>query len=114
MSVPQAQAVGSPTFLLYRLEHSAAPSEGPQLLGAYPSHVAALAARDADVLECLERAGGRRVELTHEIHSCLECGACDNQRMACAVGQPVGWPVELRGELAATALWLSRLRARGR
>ncbi|MDX6198909.1 MAG: hypothetical protein QOJ79_2060 [Actinomycetota bacterium] len=113
-SGPHAQTVGSPTFLLYRLAHSAAPSEAPQLLGIYRSYEAALAARDADIIECLERAGGRRVELTHEVHSCPEGAACSTQRMACAVGQPVGWPVELRGELAATARWLSRLRARGR
>lgn len=100
--------------MLYRLAHSAASSEAPQLLGGYRSYVAALAARDADVLACLERAGGRRVELTHEIHRCLEGGACDTQRMACAVGQPIGWPVELRRELAETARWLAALRARGR
>jgi hypothetical protein len=100
--------------MLYRLAHSAAPSETPQLLGRYRNYDAALAARDADVLECLERARGRRVELTHEIHSCLECGSCSTQRMACAVGQPIGWPVELRGELADTARWLGRLRAHRR
>jgi hypothetical protein len=68
----------------------------------------ALDARDADVLECLERAGGRRIELTHEVHSCPEGGPCRTQRMACAVGQPSGWPVDLRAELAETARWLSR------
>jgi hypothetical protein len=35
-----------------------------------------LAASDADVLECLEQAGGRRVELAHEIHNCPACGPC--------------------------------------
>jgi hypothetical protein len=100
--------------MLYRLAHSAAPSEAPQPLGRYRSYVAALAARDGDVLECLARAGGRRVELTHEIHTCPEHGPCGKQRMVCAVGQPIGWPVELPGELAETARWLGRLRARGR
>ncbi|MCU1589680.1 MAG: hypothetical protein JWP11_936 [Frankiales bacterium] len=106
--------MGSPGFTLYRVAHSAAPSEAPLLLGAYRSRVAALSARDADVLECLERAGGRRVELTHEVHSCPEGGRCGTQRMACAVGQPVGWPVDLRAELAETARWLSRRRAHRR
>jgi hypothetical protein len=106
--------VGATTFLLYRLDHSAAPPHAPQLLGAYASHDAALAARDRDVLECLERAGGRRVELTHEIRRCLPPGPCSRQRMACSVGQPIGWPVEPRGELAETARWLAALRARGR
>jgi hypothetical protein len=99
--------------MLYRLVHSAAPSETPQPLGVYQRYDAALAARDADVLECLERAGGRRVELTHELHSCAEGGGCSTRRMVCAVGQPVGWPVVLRTELAETARWLERRHARG-
>lgn len=100
--------MGSPGFTLYRVAHSAAPLEAPELLGAYRSRMGALDARDADVLECLERAGGRRIELTHEVHSCPEGGPCRTQRMACAVGQPSGWPVDLRAELAETARWLSR------
>jgi hypothetical protein len=106
--------MGSRKFTLYRLAESAAPSEPPQLLGAYRSRGAALAARDVDVLECLKRAGGRRVELTHEIHSCPTNGSCSAQLLACAVGQPSGWPVNLRSELAETARWLGRLRAHGR
>lgn len=106
--------MGSSTFVLYRVAHSMAPAERPQRLGVYGSRVAALAARDADVLECLERAGGRRVELTHEVHSCPDGGPCSTQRMACAVGQPPGWPVDVRAELAATACWLSHRRAHRR
>jgi hypothetical protein len=102
------------TFLLYRLADSAAPSDASILIGVYGSRDAALAARDVDVLERLEGAGGRRIELTHEIHSCAERGRGSTQRMVCAVGQPVGWPVELRGELAETARWLARLRAHDR
>ena len=112
--MPQPQVVRSSTFVLYRLAHSAAASEAPQLIGEYGSYDAALAARDADVLECLERAGGRRVEMTHEVHSRQDDGPCSTQRMACAVGQPPGWPVDLRAELAETARWLSRRRADGR
>lgn len=106
--------MGATTFLLYRLAHSTAPPHTPQLLGAYESHDAALAARDADVLECLDGAGGRRVELTHAILSCPERGPWSTQRMACSVGQPIGWPVEPRSELAETARWLAALRARVR
>ena len=84
------------------------------MLGVYRSRDAALATRDVDVLECLEGAGGRRIELTHEIHSCPQHGPRSTQRLACAVGQPIGWPVDLRGELAATARWLGRRRAQGR
>ena len=112
--MPHPRVVGSSTFVLYRVADSATPSEPPQRLGAYGSRVAALAARDGDVLDCLERAGGRRVELTHEVHSSAEGGPCGTQRMVCAVGQPVGWPVDLSGELAETARWLSRRRAHGR
>jgi hypothetical protein len=106
--------VGTPTFLLYRLAYSTAPPHAPQLLGAYASHDAAMTARDADVLECLDGAGGRRVELTHEILSGPERGRWSTQRMACSVGQPIGWPVEPRSELAETARWLAALRARVR
>jgi hypothetical protein len=106
--------VRSSTFTLYRLARSKAPSEPPQRLGAYRSREAALAARDVDVLACLEHAGGRRVELTHEIHMCREGASCSAQLLACAVGQPVGWPVDVRSELAATARWLHRLHAHRR
>ena len=112
--MPQPHVVGSSTFVLYRLAHSAAASEAPQLIGEYGSYDAALAARDADVLEFLKRAGGRRIELTHEVHSCAEGRPSGTQRMVCAVGQPPGWPVDLRAELAETARWLSRRRADGR
>jgi hypothetical protein len=84
------------------------------MLGAYGSREAALVARDVDVLACLERAGGRRVELTHEIHRCREGASCSVQLLACAVGQPIGWPVDLRSELAATAHWLRRRHTHGR
>ena len=100
--------------MMYRVADSGAPSEPPLRLGVYGSRVAAMAARDGDVLECLARAGGRRVELTHEVHSCAAGGPCGRQRMVCAVGQPVGWPVDLGAELAETARWLSRRRADGR
>ena len=103
----------SATFRLYRLAQSAGPAEPPKLLGVYGSRAAALAARDVDVLACLERAGGRRVELTHEIHSCREGASCSSQLLACAVGQPIGWPVDVRSELAATASWLHRRATHG-
>jgi hypothetical protein len=85
----------------------------PSCSANYGSYLAALAARNADILECLESARGRRIELAHEIHRCVERGGCSTRRMVCAVGQPVGWLVELRGELAETARWLGRLRAHG-
>ncbi len=84
------------------------------MLGHHGTYDAALTARDADVLECLERAGGRRIEIAHEIHRCTEGGACNSRRMVCAVGQPIGWPVDLRAELAETASWLERGHGRGR
>ena len=98
--------------LLYELDSSRTPSEPPRLLGCHETRRAALLARDRDILAQLEAAGGRRVELTHLVVSCGEAGPRTSQTLACSVGQPIGWPVNVSAELAETRRWLAALRAR--
>lgn len=98
--------------LLYELANSRAPSEPPRLLGCHYSRRAALLARDRDILEQLEAAGGRRIDLTHLVLMRGELGAVTSQTLACSVGQPVGWPVDVSTELVETRRWLAALRAR--
>lgn len=98
-------------FLLYELVSSATPAAPPRPISRHDTYSAALAARDRDVMDQLEAAGGRRVELTHMVLSCAETGLWTSQRFVCSVGQPIGWPVDLPSELVETARWLAALRA---
>jgi hypothetical protein len=98
--------------MLYELASSRRPSESPRLLGCYETRRAALLARARDILEQLEAAGGRRIELTHLVLIRDELGPETSQMLACSVGQPVGWPVDASTELAETRRWLAARRAR--
>jgi hypothetical protein len=97
--------------MLYELGSSRTPSEPPRLLGRYDTRGAALLARDRDILEQLEAAGGRRIQLTHLLLIRNELGPETSQLLACSVGQPVGWPVDASTELAETRRWLAARRA---
>ena len=99
-----------PTVALYELSSSETPGQAPRLLGRYDDLRAALEGRDSAVLERLAAAGGRRVELTDLVVTPGPGGRSTTQLIACSVGQPVGWPVDLAAELAETASWLERLR----
>jgi hypothetical protein len=96
--------------MLYELGSSRTPSEPPRLLGRYDTRGAALLARDRDILEQLEAAGGRRIQLTHLLLIRNELGPETSQLLACCVGQPVGWPVDASRELAETRRWLAARR----
>ena len=104
----------SPTFALYLLATSRVPSEAPRSVGQYGTRTAALEARERDILEQLRVAGGRRLELTYAIVTWTTPARSTTQLLACSVGQPMGWPVDLPSELAETARWLRRVRAHRR
>ena len=101
--------VNQATFALYEFSTSAAPGQGPRLLGRFDDLRDALQSRDNAILDRLAEAGGRRVELTDLVVTLGPGGRCTTQLVACSVGQPVGWPVDLAAELAETASWLERL-----
>jgi hypothetical protein len=82
--------------MLYELVSSRTRSEPPRLLGCHDTHRAALLARDRDILAQLEAAGGRRIELTHVVVTRRDVGPWTSQALACSVGQPIGWPVNVR------------------
>jgi hypothetical protein len=98
--------------LLYELDSSRTPSKPPRLLGWHDTRRAALLTRDRDILAQLEAAGGRRIELTHLVVTGGEMGSWTSQALACSVGQPIGWPVNVSAELVETRRWLAALRAR--
>jgi hypothetical protein len=98
--------------MLYELVSSRAQSEPPRLISCHDTRRAALLARDCDILAQLEAAGGRRIELTHLVVTRGEMGPWSSQALACSVGQPIGWPVNVSAELAETRRWLAALRAR--
>ena len=97
-------------FAVYQLPTSEAPGQAPRLLGRFGDLRAALEGRDRAILERLAAAGGRRVELMDLVVIEEPGGRCTTQLIACSVGQPPGWPVDLAAELAETASWLERLR----
>jgi hypothetical protein len=81
--------------MLYELVGSRTRSEPPRLLGCHDTRRAALLARDRDILTQLEAAGGRRIELTHLLVTRGEMGPGTSPALACSVGQPIGWPVNV-------------------
>jgi hypothetical protein len=98
--------------MLYELVSSRTRSKPPRLLGWHDTRRAALLARDRDILAQLEAAGGRRIDLTHLVVTGGKLGLWTSQALACSVGQPIGWPVNVSAEFAETRRWLAALRAR--
>jgi hypothetical protein len=97
--------------MTYELQRVGTEMLQPTLLGHYPTYNEALCARDQDVLDQLEQAAGRRIELLHLIVGPGARGPRTAHQVACSVGQPTTGPVDVAAELAATATWLSRIHA---
>lgn len=97
--------------MTYELQRVGTDMQQTILLGRYPTYEDALHARDQDVLEQLEQAGGRHIELLHLIVGPGQRGARTAHQVACSVGQPTAGPVDIAAELAATEAWLSRIHA---
>jgi hypothetical protein len=97
--------------MTYELQRVGTDMLDPTMLGHYPTYDDALLARDQDVLDQLEQAGGHRIELLHLIVGPGLRGARTAHQVACSVGQPTNGPVDVAAELAATAMWLSRIHA---
>ena len=100
------------TYELYRAGSPDDRQSKTVLIGTYPTVHAAVEARSGDILDQLELARGRHIELNHLVVGPDQGGERTVRSFTCSVGQPLGWPVDLAAELADTAAWLSRISRR--